>query len=45
MPLHMALHMSLPLEADPGPQLPMPFAAAGAYVQDVMRWERELGPT
>ena len=34
--------MSLPTEADPDRQIPMPFAAADAYALDVMRWAREL---
>ena len=34
--------MSLPIEADPDRQMPMPHPAADAYAQDVMRWAREL---
>lgn len=36
--------MSLPQEANPDHQMPMPHPAADAYAQDVMRWARELDP-
>ena len=34
--------MPLPIETDPGRQMPMPFQTADDYAQDVMRWAGAL---